>query len=169
MYSRERTALVLPSFQYRLQTAAVPSYKKLNKKGELKVILTDDTLHRKIFYLAKSKSYSLPLHIFTRHKLLDVTPPSSTITPRLLSSINGSPSKATGQFSGSIFFFSLVWVHQMKVKRRRNPIKIKVSLENEKEAFFLFQRNKLKICLPTIIPPSLTRIPCSLLVVPKAC
>ena len=51
------------SFQYRLQTAAAANYKKLNKKGEPKVILTDDTLHRAIFYLAKSKSYS-PLHTF---------------------------------------------------------------------------------------------------------
>ena len=42
------------SFQNRLQAAAI--YKKRNKKGKPKVILTDDTLHRTIFIWPKSSS-----------------------------------------------------------------------------------------------------------------
>ena len=131
MYSRERTALVLPSFQYRLQTAAVPSYKKLNKKGELKVILTDDTLHRKIFYLAKSKSYSPPLHIFTRHKLLDVTPPFSTIPP-VCSQVSMDPRpKQRANFLGQFFSSPLFGITKWKSKgeetqlKSRSPLKMR--------------------------------------------
>ena len=70
--------------------------------------------------------------------------------------------KTLGPIFWAFFFFSLVWLHQIKVEKRRNPIKIQVYL-------FLFQRKKLKICLPTSFPSSLTIIPHSLLVVPKAC